>query len=152
MWKVCRKWNDAIRWPLRFRFGFGSDSVYMWNSPYSKEEGKDQESIQPSTTSDWRNHMRKWQKHKKTSHTREPRGQPFPSRPSQGCEKQTRQYNNTVRTGLKSTWIYMTVLKSPWRLNLLWKLLEKTLKGLGKSMNVTIYRRIQQCFLEHKSI
>ena len=27
--KVCRKRNDAIRWPLRFRFGFGSDSVYM---------------------------------------------------------------------------------------------------------------------------
>ena len=23
MWKVCRKRNDAIRWPLRFRFGFG---------------------------------------------------------------------------------------------------------------------------------
>ena len=23
------KGHDAIRWPLRFRFGFGSDSVYM---------------------------------------------------------------------------------------------------------------------------
>ena len=34
MWKVCRKRNNAIRWPLRFWFGFGLDSVYMWNSPY----------------------------------------------------------------------------------------------------------------------
>ena len=37
-----------------------------------------------------------------------------------------------VRTGLKSTWIYNTVLESPWKLNLPWKVLEKTLKGLEK--------------------
>ena len=33
----------------------------------------------------------KWQKHK-TLHTRESRGQPFPSRWPQGCKKQTRQH------------------------------------------------------------
>ena len=44
----------------------------------SKEEGKDQESMQSITTPG--HHMGKWQKHKKTSLTREPRGQPFPSR------------------------------------------------------------------------
>ena len=37
----------------------------------SKEEGKDQESIQSSTIFDPGHHMGKWQKHKKTSHTRE---------------------------------------------------------------------------------
>ena len=37
---------------------------------------------------------------------------------------------NMVRTGLKSTWIYMTVLKSPWKLNLPWKVLEKHSKAL----------------------
>ena len=86
-----------------------------------------------------------------------------------------------VRTGLKSTWIYRTVLKSPWKLNLPWKVLVKhsvalkspwilpftggfntvfwdpyqyklvclylkstwkTLNGLEKSLNFTIYRRI----------
>ena len=35
-----------------------------------------------------------------------------------------------VRTGLKSTWIYRTVLKSPWKLNLPWKGLEKHSKAL----------------------
>ena len=30
-----------------------------------------------------------------------------------------------VRTDLKSTWIYRTVLKCPWKLNLPWKVLEK---------------------------
>ena len=50
-----------------------------------------------------------------------------------------------VRTGLKSTWIYRTVLKSPlikFALKSTWK----TLKGLEKSLNFTIYRRIQECF------
>ena len=32
-------------------------------------------------------------KHKETSHTREPRGHPFPSRGSQGCKKHTREYD-----------------------------------------------------------
>ena len=36
----------------------------------SKEEDKDQESIQLSTTPDLGHHMRNWQKHKKTSHTK----------------------------------------------------------------------------------
>ena len=35
-----------------------------------------------------------------------------------------------VRTGLKSNWIYRTVLKSPWKLNLSWKVLEKHWKAL----------------------
>ena len=45
----------------------------------SKEEGKDQESIQSSTPPDSGHHIGKWQKHKKTSHILEPRGQPFPA-------------------------------------------------------------------------
>ena len=40
----------------------------------------------------------------------------------------------SVCTDLKSTWIYRTVLKSPWKLNLPWK----TLKCLEKSLNFTI--------------
>ena len=39
-----------------------------------KEEGKDQETIQSSTTPDPEHHMGKWQKHKKTWNTGEPRG------------------------------------------------------------------------------
>ena len=34
-------------------------------------------------------------KHQKTSHTREPRGQPFLSRWPQGCKEQTRKHNNS---------------------------------------------------------
>ena len=36
--------------------------------------------------------MGKWHKHNKTSHKREPRGQPFPNRWPQGCKKQASQY------------------------------------------------------------
>ena len=39
--------------------------------------------------------MGKWL-HKKTSHTREPRGQPFPSRWPQGCSGQTRQHERHI--------------------------------------------------------
>ena len=35
-----------------------------------------------------------------------------------------------VHTGLKRTWIYRTVLKSPWKINLPWKVLEKHSKAL----------------------
>ena len=35
-----------------------------------------------------------------------------------------------LRTGLKSTWIYRSVLKNPWKLNLPWKVLEKHSKTL----------------------
>ena len=59
----------------------------------STEEGKDRELIQSSITPDTGHHMGKSQKHKKTQHTREPRGQPFPSRGSQGCKEQKRQHN-----------------------------------------------------------
>ena len=38
--------------------------------------------------------------------------------------------HNRVCTGLKSTWINRTVLKSPWKLNLPWKVLEKHSKAL----------------------
>ena len=37
--------------------------------------------------------MWKWQKHKKTSRTREPRGQLIPNSWQQGCMEQTRQYD-----------------------------------------------------------
>ena len=43
----------------------------------NKEEGKDEESIQLRTTPDLKHHMGKLQKQKKTSHTRDPRGQFF---------------------------------------------------------------------------
>ena len=43
----------------------------------SKKEGKDQKSIQSSTTPDQGQHNGKEQKHNKTPHTREPRDQPF---------------------------------------------------------------------------
>ena len=61
---------------------------------YTKsKQGKDQGSIQSSTTPDPRYHKRKRQKHRKTSHTREPKGQPFSSRSSQGSNERIRQYN-----------------------------------------------------------
>ena len=46
------------------------------------------------------------------------------------CESSARDGSGSfeqprVRTGLKSTWIYMAFLKSPWKLNLPWKVLEK---------------------------
>ena len=43
------------------------------------KESKDQESMQSSTISDPRYYMGKWQNYKEASHTREPRGQSFPS-------------------------------------------------------------------------
>ena len=55
----------------------------------SKKEGKDQKSIQSSTTPDQGQHNGKEQKHNKTPHTREPRDQPFPSR--------WPQYINSIR-------------------------------------------------------
>ena len=61
----------------------------------SKLKGKDQESIQSSPKPDQRHHMRKRQKHKKTSHTREPRWPPFPSRWPQGRKELTKSMTNT---------------------------------------------------------
>ena len=43
-------------------------------------------------------------------------------------------------------------LEKSLKFNLLWKLLEKTLKGLEEFLNFTIYRRIQQCFRRPKSV
>ena len=56
---------------------------------HGKKEGKDQESIQSSTTSD---PGYKWECNKLTirHHKREPRVQPNPGRWSQGINKQTR--------------------------------------------------------------
>ena len=56
--------------------------IFAWNTlvwHQSKDEGKYQESIQSSSTPDPGHLMGKWQKHKKTSHTREPRVCPFQS-------------------------------------------------------------------------
>ena len=46
----------------------------------SKEESKDQESIQSSITPEPRHERESDKKHKETSHSREPRGEPLPSR------------------------------------------------------------------------
>ena len=47
-------------------------NIWMLETTYeSKEEGKDQESLQLSTTPDQGHHIGKWQKHKKTPHTRQ---------------------------------------------------------------------------------
>ena len=60
---------------------------------WCREEGKDQRSIQSRSSPDFEHHMGQWQKHKKTQHTREPRGQPNTSRWSEGCKEQTQQHN-----------------------------------------------------------
>ena len=71
----------------------------------SKEEDKDQKTIQSSTTPDPRHHMGKWQKHKETPRTREPRGQLLPSRLSQGDHKNARnRQESIIKTHLKHKW------------------------------------------------
>ena len=59
----------------------------------SKKEGKDQESIQISTTSD-PGYQREIGNVTIRHHKRGPRGQPFPSRWPQGINKQTRTKAN----------------------------------------------------------
>ena len=61
----------------------------------SKKEGKDQESIQSSTTHDSGNHTGKRQKHKKTSLTREPRGQPFPNSEHKAARNRQASFTKT---------------------------------------------------------
>ena len=58
----------------------------------TNKEGNDQESIQTSSTAEPGHTIRKWQKHNKTSHTREPKGQPFLNWWPLGCKKHTWQY------------------------------------------------------------
>ena len=61
---------------------FGSDQYlrsFHKFAKQSKEEGKDQKSIQSNTIPDLGHNMGKWQKRKTAQHTREQRGQPFPS-------------------------------------------------------------------------
>ena len=53
--------------------------VHTRFSKESKKEGKHHKTIQSSITSDPGHHIGKQQKHKKTSHTREPRRQPLPA-------------------------------------------------------------------------
>ena len=58
----------------------------------SKEGAKDQESIESKTTPELGHHVGKWQKHKKTSHAREPGGQSFPA----GDRKATRNRQGSM--------------------------------------------------------
>ena len=53
-------------------------TALFWTIMQSKKEDKDQKSIQSSTTPDTT--LGSDKTNKKTSHTKEPRGQPFPSR------------------------------------------------------------------------
>ena len=46
--------------------------------------------------------------------------------------------NTWVRTGLKSTWIYRAFLKSTWKLNLPWKVMENHSKAL-KSIWILLF-------------
>ena len=62
--------------------------------------------------------------------------------------KKHKNITHRVHTGMKITWIYRTVLKSPWKLNLPWK----ALKAVEKALNFTIYRRIQHCLLTPKPV
>ena len=66
---------------MRFNneFGVFEKQVRMTRNNHSKKEGKDQESIQSSTTP---NKEYPWERDNFTirHHKREPRGQPFPSR------------------------------------------------------------------------
>ena len=57
----------------------------------SKKDGKDQETIQSSTTPDPGYHMGKLKKYNK-HHQQEPKGQPVPSRWPKGSNEQTRKY------------------------------------------------------------
>ena len=70
-----------------------------------REEGKAQESIQSSTTLDPGHHMGKLQKHKETSHTRDPRGQHFPCRGMLYMEH-TRHHNNMKHKLIKQRMIH----------------------------------------------
>ena len=66
---VVRHITDCASCPVRRENGFISFHE-------SKEEGKDQESMQLRTTPDSEHHMGNT-KHKKIHHTRDSRGQPF---------------------------------------------------------------------------
>ena len=86
----------------------------------SKEAGKDQEKNQSNTTPGAGHHMGKWHKRKKTSHTREPRGHPFPSGWPQGCKEQTIKYHRQFETHItqrihrRSTALERSVKKYKW--------------------------------------
>ena len=58
----------------QYSFVINGNMQYVYKS---RREGKDQEPMQKNTTPDPGHHMGKGQKQKKTSHIREPRGQPF---------------------------------------------------------------------------
>ena len=77
------------RWRVYENGGLVAINIFQDRLVLSKKEGKDQESIQSSTTPD---PIYQWEINKLTirHHKREPRGQPFPSRWPQGNNKQTR--------------------------------------------------------------
>ena len=60
--------------------------------------------------------MGKRQKHKKTSHIKEPRGQPFPSMLPQGCKEKTRQYDKDRHKTQKGS----TKEAPPWKLSVIY--------------------------------
>ena len=62
----------------------------------SKEEGKGQESIQSSYTHDPGHSVGRLYRQKKTSHTREPRGQPLSNRWPQDCKKKIWQARHII--------------------------------------------------------
>ena len=112
--KISGSARDAV---ISSGVGLCSHSIrFCWPGLYlhSIEEGKDQESIQSSQSHTWsRTPHGKVTKHKKTSHTREPRGKPFPSRWQQGCNEQARQ-NDRQKGSTKKTALEWSV-KKYWR-------------------------------------
>ena len=74
-----------------------NDATSLRQRRYTKSKlgGKDQESMQSSTRPEPGDHMGKRQQKKKTSHTREPRGEPFPSRCPQACNEHQESMTNT---------------------------------------------------------
>ena len=94
----------------------------------SKEEGKDQEPIQSNTTPDPGHHMRKCYIYNKASHTRERRGQSFPSRRPQGCKEQTRQYDMKHKINQKKHHLETSVIEVNFQ----------SLKTVGKSFRIPL--------------
>ena len=108
-WHMTREL--LLLWSFNVRIG-GYDTRLVSNTllPYSKfwvplskskqyyrkkerKKGKNQVSKQWSTTPNSRYHTGKLQNHKKSAKTRKPRCPPFPSKRSQSCKVQTRQYD-----------------------------------------------------------
>ena len=109
LYYFSKTWNDLFLYGILKRVMTASWNLCkMWEKRNhkhegSKKDGKDQESIQSSTTPD---PGYQWEINKLTTrhHKREPRGQLFPSRWPQGINKQTRtKAQHTHKTEI--TWI-----------------------------------------------